>query len=101
MSKIDSIAVIAVVAVGAFLYFKFRGTSEDNRASIKASMDTSRTPTQEEIARNWTAGKSSLITTNESLGKNTTYFFTQEDLNKVNWAQRFLLNVGVSPSVVF
>lgn len=101
MDKIDSVAIIAVVAVGAFLYFKYRDTSEESRASIKSSMDTSRTATKEEVARDWTAGKSALITTKREGNTNTTYFFTQEELNKVNWAQRFLLNVGLPPSVVF
>lgn len=100
--KTSDYLILGAVALGGYVLYKTFGPNPEAAANaLKNSATSYRTPTQEEIKRGWNAGKSSIITMESNKKGNTTYFWTQEELNKINGFQRFLLNLKVPQSVIF
>jgi hypothetical protein len=90
--KTSDYLLLGGAAVGAYMIYKqfFAPNKEAAVETLQNVMQSARSPTEDEKYRNWVAGQSELITTD----KGTSYFWTSEDLNKLNFAQRLLLNLG-------
>lgn len=98
MDSSDKIIMYSALAIGAFAIYKFYGTKEDKINAIKTSSDT--TYTREEFAKEYgesSLGKNSVLNKSELISTkgNTTYFWNSSDINNLNFAQRFLLNIGI------
>ena len=91
MKKEWFIAGAAILA--GYAVYRYFAAPDINSSlkTIKSTSDSYRYPTEEEKGRGWAAGDSKII----SQVGNTTYFWSEKDLEDMNFAQRFLLNVGV------
>lgn len=83
MNTEDKALIIGIVAVGGYLLYR------NYKTTIPERNDVIITPSE------LTPG-ASLITYG-----NTTYKFNPGDWDKLNWAQRFLYGVGISPNWLF
>lgn len=101
--------LIGAAAIGVYLVYRQlnKGTTPESAARLFEQKGYN-----SEII-NTTAANNTGINSNHVLsvytpktglfGENTgtrTYLFTQEELNRLNWAQKILLNIGVSPEWV-
>jgi hypothetical protein len=92
----DLILVSALAVGGFFAYQHFFGSNpEASQRVVTQKGDSTRKPTPEEKAWGGVAGKSVDIVTYNNAGTNTTYFWTQEDYEKLPWWQRTALNIGI------
>jgi hypothetical protein len=104
----DKLILYAAVAIGGFILYKklfSSGATPQEAAGIFQRSGSSAQVTTPEIRAAAIPGgevaRSAVVTKQTDwLGYTTTSFWTQEDLNKLNPVQKFLMNIGIPVGVL-